>query len=572
MSLTSFEFFIMIACTVCLYYLLPLKFRFLALLVSNIWFILQADSVFALVCMLIPAFVTYATANYIGKCREKTTNTTAIISDIDSKRVNNPSIDTNISKNKSTNIIETNKTNNTNKTNKTNKTKESNTANNKKIKLVLTLSIICIAGFLIVLKDSNFFINTWNLIAGALHSPLRFPQVHFTAPIGISYYSLSWIGYLLDVYWGMATAENNILKFSVIAGYFPLLTSGPIIRYKDYSASIVTGHRFDYEKFCFGLQRILWGLMKKLVISSRLAVYVNAIYDGNGYNCFVGTYVLLAMVLFVFQLYTDFSGCIDIIIGISEMLGIDLPENFDLPFISRSLSEFWRRWHISIGAFLRDYILYSILKSAPFQKLGTLCKKKFGKKTGKKIPIWCGMLISWFLIGFWHGGYWNYIIGVGLFFGVVIILGEMVKPLTDKLITVLKVNVDSFGFHLFQCIRTFCLFTFGLSFFRSYGGFLEGLKIWRSALFEFSPWIFFDGSLLSFGLDAKDWQIIVFYMMVLAIAGIVRYVKKVPIRVLIAGQPLLFRWILYIALFVSVILFGCYGPGYDAQAFIYQQF
>ena len=116
MSLTSFEFFIMIACTVCLYYLLPLKFRFLALLVSNIWFILQADSVFALVCMLIPAFVTYATANYIGKCREKTTNTTAIISDIDSKRVNNPSIDTNISKNKSTNIIETNKTNNTNKT------------------------------------------------------------------------------------------------------------------------------------------------------------------------------------------------------------------------------------------------------------------------------------------------------------------------------------------------------------------------------------------------------------------------------------------------------------------------
>ena len=429
MSLTSFDFFIMIACTVCLYYLLPLKFRFLALLVSNIWFILQADSVFALVCMLIPAFVTYAAANYISKCRENTTNATTIISDIDLKHVNNPSTVTNMSKNE---------------------------------KLVLTLSIICIAGFLIVLKDSNFFINTWNLVAGVLHIPLRFSQVHLAAPLGISYYSLSWIGYLLDVYWGIATAEKNILKFSVIAGYFPLLTSGPIIRYKDYSASIVTGHRFDYEKFCFGLQRILWGLMKKLVISSRLAVYVNAIYDGNGYNCFVGTYVLLAMVLFVFQLYTDFSGCIDIIIGISEMLGIDLPENFDLPFISRSLSEFWRRWHISIGAFLRDYILYSILKSAPFQKLGTWCKKKFGKKNGKKIPVWCGMLISWFLIGFWHGGYWNYIIGVGLFFGVVIILGEMVKPFTDKLITVLKVNVDSFDFSVsahFVCLRLACLFS-----------------------------------------------------------------------------------------------------------------
>ena len=189
MSLTSFDFFIMIACTVCLYYLLPLKFRFLALLVSNIWFILQADSVFALVCMLIPAFVTYAAANYISKCRENTTNATTIISDIDLKHVNDPSTVTNMSKNE---------------------------------KLVLTLSIICIAGFLIVLKDSNFFINTWNLVAGVLHIPLRFSQVHLAAPLGISYYSLSWIGYLLDVYWGIATAEKNILKFSVIAVYFPL--------------------------------------------------------------------------------------------------------------------------------------------------------------------------------------------------------------------------------------------------------------------------------------------------------------------------------------------------------------
>lgn len=513
MNLTSFTFFVLIGCIVCLYYILPLKIRWISLLLGNLIFIFQANSVYAIICMVIPALVTYAGANYLSQSK-------------------NPS----------------------------------------RSKAVLTASILCIAGFLIVLKDINFFINTGNFISGFLHIPMKLSPIQLPAPIGISYYSLSYIGYLLDVYWGIGKVQKNPLKFSLIAGFFPLLTSGPIVRYKDYGDSIVTGHRFDYERFCFGLQRILWGLMKKLVISSRLAIYVDAIYNNGGYNAFVGTYVLLAMFLFVLQLYTDFSGCIDIIMGIADLFSIDLPENFDLPFISRNLSEFWRRWHISIGAFLRDYILYSILKSAPFQHLGSFCKKKLGKKTGKKIPVWCGMLISWFLIGFWHGGYWNYIIGVGLFFGFMIILGEMCKPFTDKLVVILKVNVESFGFKLFQSVRTFVIFTFGLSFFRSYGGFLEALQIWRSALFEFSPWIFFDGSLLKFGLDEKDWQIIVFYMMVLAISGIVRYYHKESIRKLIAGQPLIFRWILYTALFISVILFGCYGPGYDAQSFIYQQF
>ena len=515
MSLTSFSFFIMIGCTVCLYYLFPLKYRYLVLLFSNLFFIVQSDNLICMICMLIPILITYMAARYISCNRERT---------------------------------------------------------GKHTKAVLTTSIVIISAFLIILKDSNFFINTYNLIAGFLHVGPGFSQVHLSAPIGISYYSLSLIGYLLDVYWNITDAETNILKFGALSAYFPLLTSGPIVRYKDYASGILSGHRFDYQRFCFGLQRILWGLLKKLVISARIAVYVDAIYDNHGYDQFVGTYVMLAMVLFVLQLYTDFSGCIDIIMGISDLLGIDLPENFDLPFISRNLSEFWRRWHISIGAFLRDYILYSILKSAPFQKLGKICKKKCWKKTGKKIPVWCGMLISWFLIGFWHGGYWNYIIGVGLFFGCSIILGEVVKPLTDRLAAILKVDTDSFGFHLFQCVRTFLLFTFGLSFFRSYGGFLSGLRIWRSAVFEFSPWIFFDGSLLNFGLDAKDWQLIVFYTMVLAIAGIVRYIKKEPIRMLVAGQPLVFRWILYLALFASVLVFGCYGPGYDAQSFIYQQF
>lgn len=511
MSLTSFAFIGLLLCTAALYYILPIKYRYIALLIATVYFIANSNSLVAILIMAVTALITYGCAIYIENNRDK-----------------------------------------------------------KSGKLMLTLGVVCVGGCLIITRDINFFTNTFRILAGFVGVNIKPMVLNPPSPMGISYFALAWIGYLLDVSWQTAKAEKNPLKFALFCGYFPLLTSGPIISFKDHEENIVTGHAFDYQNFCFGMQRILWGMLKKLVIASRLGIYVDFIYAN--YHAYVGLYVWIAFVFFVLQLYADFSGCIDIVLGASQLFGIKLPENFDLPFVSRNLSEFWRRWHITLGAWLRDYILYPILKSDLFQKIGAKSKKHFGKKTGKKIPVWIGMFTSWFLIGFWHGGYWNYILGVGLFFGCMIILGEMLSPITSKIPGLLKIDTESFGYHLFQSIRTLCMFTFGLSFFRAYGGFKTGLEVWRSALFIFNPWIFFDESLFKFGLDAKDWNVLIFYLMIMFVAGIIRYYKKESLCILLAKQPALFRYIVYLALIFSIVIFGSYGTGYDAQSFIYQHF
>lgn len=440
----------------------------------------------------------------------------------------------------------------------------------KTTKWILIGAILIDAGMLICLKDINFFFNTARTLGNFFGFSINTGHISFLAPLGISYYTLSLIGYLLDVFWGTQTVQKNPGKFLLFAGYYPLLTSGPIVRYHEAGEQLCLGHKFQYTNLCFGLQRILWGLFKKLVISERLAVIVNTIY--KDYNQYHGVYLWIAMVGFVFQLYTDFSGCIDIVLGVSELFGIHLPENFDLPFASKTLSEFWRRWHITLGAWLRDYILYPILKTELLQKLGARAKKRLGKKLGKKLPVWLGLFVSWFLIGFWHGGAWNFIIGVGLFFWTVIVLGELFQPLFQRVIQILKINTDCFSWKLFQSLRTFFIFMIGLSFFRSYGGFQEGLRIFRMAFTDIQLRVLFDGSLLKLGLDSENWKVLIGSLLVLACCGSMRLGLNKSLRKWLEEQNLIFRWLLLLILILSVVLFGIYGPGVSTAEFIYKQF
>lgn len=512
MNITSFSFFIFIGAAVLLYYVLPKKYRFVAILAANIYFLIQSNSIWMNLVWLLCAVITYGGACLIEK----------------------------------------------------------NTEKNPKVSGVLAaICVVTVLLFMIVLKDSNFFVSNGNRLLRLLKlkelTPYQFPS-----PLGISYYSLVWVGYLLDVYWGTCKAERNPLKFFAFCGYFPTFTSGPIAKFQAVEEQIVRGNAFSYERFCFGLQRILWGLMKKLIISERLAIVVNMVYGNTA--MYPGFYVWIAMIFFVFQLYTDFSGCIDIVLGVSELFGVELPENFDFPFLSKSLAEFWRHWHITLGGWLRDYVLYPLLKAGWLQKIGAVSKKKFGKKTGKKIPTWIGLFISWFLIGFWHGGYWNYIIGVGLFFGTVIILSEMLEPVFDRIKKKLQVNTESFSYVLFQRLRTFFIFMVGLSFFRSYEGFGAGLNNWKNALTVFNPWILTDGSLLQLGLTHYDYYILLFFGGLLAVSGLVCAQKKENLRTLVARQGIVFRWIVYLLLVYAIIIYGCYGIEFDSAAFIYQRF
>lgn len=440
---------------------------------------------------------------------------------------------------------------------------------NREKKLII-LSVFILISCLIFFKEINFFTGTTRAIGNFFGKKIDIKNINICAPIGISYWALTLISYLLDVYWELGKVEKNLAKFILFAGYYPILTSGPILRYREMSDILYKCTKPTYIDLCHGAQRTLWGYFKKLVIADRLAVIVNVVY-GDFYT-YSGFYIWIAVICFVLQLYSDFSGCIDIALGISEMFGIKLPENFELPFMSLNLSEFWRRWHITLGGWLRDYVLYPILNTNAWNKMTHKIKKKFGKKYSKKIPVWIALLISWFVIGFWHGGAWNYIIGVGLYFGVLIIAGEAMEPIFKKVICLLKINTNCYSYRLFQRVRTFILFSIGLSFFRSYGGFLEGIKMYKSAIGNFNPEILMNGELLKLGLDKLEFAILILALLILILASIIRILVGKPVRFWLDDQNMIFRWLVWIALIIVVVIFGNYGPGVNSAEFIYQQF
>ncbi len=278
-----------------------------------------------------------------------------------------------------------------------------------KAKTFMLIGVFIILAILFHLKYVNLLISTINGILYMFGSKGQLALVERNSLIGISYYSLIMISYLIDVYRGNVKAEKNIFKCALFMSYFPILTSGPFVRYENMKNELYNGHEFDYKRLCSGLLRVLWGIFKVLVISLRLEAFINTVY-GNlpNYN---GVFTIVAVLFFPLQLYTNFSGSIDIIMGISEIIGIKLPENFTAPFFSKTLTEFWRNWHITLGGWLRDYIFYPLLKSNFMQKLGKNAKEKFGKEDGKKAPLYLSMLVMWLIIGIWHGGSYTFIIG-----------------------------------------------------------------------------------------------------------------------------------------------------------------
>ena len=434
--------------------------------------------------------------------------------------------------------------------------------------LVTAGAVISLAAALILYKDLSFFVNNINRV-GALAGfsfGLTLPQ--WAAPFGISYYSLILIGYLLDVRWGtVEEPEKNPLKVLLFAGYFPQMTSGPITRWNGMAEALSGGARWDLKRFQFGLQRFLWGLFKKLVLADRLAVAVAALYGGETYT---GVLVVLAAGLYIAQLYADFSGCMDIVIGVSQLFGVPLAENFRQPFAATNLSELWRRWHMTLGVWVRDYLMYPALKSGWMKAIRGFCKRRWGKKASREIPTYIGMFLTWFCVGFWHGGSWKYIFGSGLFFFAMIAGGMLLEPVFKRLIAALKINTEAWSWKFFQQVRSFCLFSAAVSFDRreSFGA---GLRAWRTVFTDWNPWTLFDGTLMNLGLDGKDMTICALGLLAVLAVSMLRE-RYGSVRELLARQNLAFRWLIYLALFLAVLVLGCYGPGYNAADFIYAGF
>lgn len=507
MAITSFYFLLFLALLLAVYYIAPGKSQNILLLIANFIFCYLSGGVRMIVFLVIGTLLTYAGALAMEKTK---------------------------------------------------------TENRKKLYFGITL--LAVLGILIVFKYINFFVRTGNVLVSWMGIDRTWAEINIIAPLGLSFYMLQLLGYLIDVWRGTCRAQKNIVKYSLFATFFPQLSSGPINRYNDMEPQYDNPRKFDYTQVTFGMQRIAWGFFKKLVISERMAVIVNTVY--GDYNTYSGFYIVFAAVCFVFQLYTDFSGYMDIALGTAQTLGIKMSENFEEPFFSKSISEFWRRWHITLGAWFKDYIFYPILKSELFIRIGDACKKRFGKKKGKKIPTWIGMVILWFLVGLWHGGAWNFIVGSGLLHCFYIVSGQILEPCFKKKISLFRINTDCFSYRLFQQIRTFGLVCISFIFFRA-SSFSSGVSMFK-AITTFDMSVFSLDKIYALGLDKYDLFIGILALLTLLAVSIMR--QKMNVREKLAEQNLIFRWGIYYILLFSIIIFGFYGVGYSASEFIYENF
>lgn len=438
----------------------------------------------------------------------------------------------------------------------------------KKRRGILFATITVNVGILFVLKYVNFLINTVDGVVHLFGGPETvISRVDFLVPLGVSFYTFSLLGYVIDVYYGLANHQENGLKLALYGLYFPNLISGPILKYREHAEQFFTPHEFDYRQVTRGLQRMAWGFFKKLVISERLGVLVNTVY--GDYEGYPGVYIWVATVCYAFQLYTDFSGCMDIVLGLSESIGIILPENFKQPFFSKSVAEYWRRWHITLGVWMKDYVFYPLLRSKLFTNLNQSFKKKFGKKRGKQYATFAAMFVLWLTVGIWHGGDWKFVIGSGLLHWFYIVMEELLAPPCAHMMERLSINAEGRFVAGIRMLRTFFLVCIGDLFFRA-ASVGDAVAMLREAVSVWNLHILWDGSVLQLGLDRIEAAVTILSLLLLWVVSLAG--REGSVRERIAKKPLPVRWILWYALLFAVILLGYYGPGYSAAEFIYQGF
>lgn len=438
----------------------------------------------------------------------------------------------------------------------------------KERKAVLLITILVNIGILVVLKYVNFGIYTIDGIAHLFgRSDALIGSVDFLVPLGVSFYTFSLLGYVVDVYYKIAVPQKNFLKLALYGMYFPVIISGPILKYREHGEQFFEPHPFDYRQVSYGLQRMLWGFFKKLVIAERLGVLVNTVY--GQYTDYPGVYIWFATICYAFQLYTDFSGCMDIVLGMSESFGIILPENFNTPFFAKSIAEYWRRWHITLGVWMKDYVFYPVLRSRFFTKLNRSWKEKFGKKRGKQYATFAAMFILWLTVGIWHGGDWKFVIGSGLLHWFYIVMEELLAPPCAGMMDRLHIDGKGRAVNVIRVLRTFFLVCIGDLFFRA-ASVGDAFAMLGEAVTTWNLSVLWDGSLMQLGLDTVEMAIAAVSLLILY--GVSWLQQKGSVRDKIAGKPLPVRWIVWYALLFYVILLGCYGPGYSASEFIYQGF
>lgn len=441
-------------------------------------------------------------------------------------------------------------------------------ASGKRRKLILAATLTLLLGELFILKYLNFIPSSVNVLARLFSFEWQMRTVSLAAPIGISYYTLSLTGYVLDVYWESyppVEGRFGLARLALFACYFPQMTSGPVTRYQQMQRELFAVHRPSYRTLSFGAQRILWGFFKKLLVAEWLIRFIRSVHAQIA--SLPGIVLLLAAVLYVFYLYADFSGCMDIILGSSEMFGVGLPENFRQPFYSPTVAEFWRRWHITLGQWFRDYLMYPLLRSAPFQRLKRRCRSRWGKAASKAIPTYCGVAVLWLFIGFWHQGTWKYIFCSGLLPGTYLIVGDILQPACRRLRDRLHIRAEALPYQVFCWARTFVLLL-PIFLFVGVSSLSGGAQMIVRIFTAFAPQKL-TGALL-YSLSLNRMKTVAYGLGCMMLIDLLA-LKHGDVRALIARQKLPVRWAVYLGLLFSVLLLS---PNLTAGVgdFMYAQF
>lgn len=412
-----------------------------------------------------------------------------------------------------------------------------------------------------VLKYANFFGGMFNSLLALTGTQFRFPALSLALPLGISFYTLTAIGYMVDVYRGKYAAERNFAKVCLFLCFFPAILEGPICRYDQTAPQLFEGHDADYRGMLFGAQRILWGLFKKMVVADRLYLLVRTVADApDQYTGYAG---LLFMLCYTIQLYADFSGFIDIALGSAELFGVRLPENFRQPFFAKSAQEFWQRWHITLGVWLKEYVFYSVALSPCVTGPAGKLKRRFRNHFTKMLPTIVALLAVWLCNGLWHGPEWKYIV-YGLYYFVIITAGMLFEPLFKKGYAKLGITEKNIPLRIFRHVRTLIIILVGETIFGA-NNLADAFTILSSL---FRP---YGGSLFSLGLDWQEWLIALFGMVVMLAVGIVKE-RGICIRDKLSQAVLPVRWASYLAVAVFIVMFGAYGDLYSVVPFIYGNF
>ena len=420
-------------------------------------------------------------------------------------------------------------------------------------------------GILAVLKYTNFLISNVNGILSAFGQSGELSFVTLALPMGISFYTFQAVGYLIDVYRGAVPAEKNLFRFALFIAFFPQLIQGPISRFGDLSRTLYGEHSFNSRQVCFGLQRMLWGYFKKMVIADRILSAVTTLIGHT--DIYSGAYVFVGMLFYTLELYADFTGGIDITIGIAETMGITVQENFHRPYFSKSLKEYWRRWHISMCSWFRDYIFYPVSTSRAMQRFSKFARGRFGERAGRRLPVYLASFTVWFATGLWHGASWNFIFW-GLSNWAVLMISEELEPLYGRFHDRFHVDGKT-AYKLFQVGRTFLLVCF-LNIFDCYPSLSITLRMFGS-LFTATNWsILWDGSLMALGLTGLDYAILAAGTLLMLAVSLLQ--RSGSVREKIGNLAYPARFAVWYGLFLLVLLMGAYGVGYDASQFIYNQF